>query len=131
MIVILQSDTCIDIFPNNTASNFRNCLINAGNFAKVGIRDIFLPPYAGDEQQLYITSSFIEPIQTGDTLQGILAVLPITKTESPTHVNFSNPIFADIKAKRVTHIDIQIKDAGGKFIKFNKGHCTIVLDLKQ
>ena len=86
---------------------------------------------------LYVYSNVIEPCPVGDSRVPLLRVVPLTDTSENSSLtmqctkSFSRIHYHPLRHKRITTIEIDIKDCYGRPVPFERGELLVTLHLRK
>lgn len=155
--VTLPSSVCLDIYPNNTLSDYYiefPAPIDLKNKKYlVGLAEVLFEGTAGkiiDGEKLtaldtnriedkdthdspykgvsaYIYSNICEPQFVGGQKLRLLRIVPLKKS----WVIFENPHYIDISSNYIPRIQVNIRDVTGRKILFDEGHLILKVHFKE
>jgi hypothetical protein len=127
MNLYISSRDSTDLYPQNTASNFRVQLpkyiqLDEGNWT-CGVTQCVLPSRPTDP--VYITGDFIESSVFGERLQPILCMVT-AKTKEFQHIDYTR-----VKSHQFSTLHLKLVNRHGDEVVTGKGTTFIVLDFKK
>ena len=132
--VIINSDQCLEYFPDNEPYRFRTYLqapLNLSGVWKVALVDINLfETKTKTKQILYLHSNICgESIIDGEK-EDLLRLLKFQKISNWSQ-SFDSPYYVPVSRKEIRDIEINIRDEKGKLATFLKNPVTVTLHFKS
>ena len=132
----LSSDSCREIYPYNTANDFRVKLpqtlqLHSAEKWTIAILDIDLPRLEDEYKPHYITleSSVCTPSVYTNGLRPVLQRLYFSQIKKGSPIIFSNPRYVPLNTSTIDVLDMYITDSSGRKASLKQGavECTLHL----
>ena len=136
MYLYLSSDSCTDIFPNNSANCFRvklpqNLHLRTTDKWSIALLDFDPPKFKDDYKPRFITfeSSSCVPSAYKSGLRPILQVCYYSEMKRGLPIRIANPRYVRLNTKHFDSFDMYLRDETDKDVSFKSGALTCTLHL--